>query len=93
VGGVSFWHDFDSDELRGQVESAALAQWGTASMNPWEYSSADILRGEMFVGGIPMAKSCPGCKSANVTTYRTWDTEMLKCHDCGAKFGGASARA
>jgi predicted RNA-binding Zn-ribbon protein involved in translation (DUF1610 family) len=64
-------------------------------MNPWEWSSADILAGKMFVGGPMFAHYCPSCHSANIRKKGSLSngSESIHCNDCGSTFGGASARA
>lgn len=58
-----------------------------------EWSTEDLLGGRMFVGGPQWAKSCPGCGSANISRRGSLANPTITCADCGATFGGASARA
>jgi len=58
-----------------------------------DWSIGEVMEGKMFVGGPRLAKHCPACNSPNVNAWTDWRGEHLKCDDCRATFGGASARA
>jgi uncharacterized protein (DUF983 family) len=60
-------------------------------MNPWEWTTADIMMGRMIIAGPRQAQYCPECHSANVRVYSKYGTPFIKCNDCGVRLGGASA--
>lgn len=59
----------------------------------YSWNTADLLGGRMFVGGPMWAKVCPRCGSESIEIHGHWDGATIKCLDCRASFGGASARA